>query len=110
MNKRLIWGLGIALLVAALFSPLASSNPDGLERVAEDQGFLHEGEGKPVINSPIPDYMIPGIKNESLATAAAGIAGTALTFGIMCGLGKLAKRQSSVVNQSSAKDHLDRSI
>ena len=43
MNKRwmsvIFVGLGAALLVA-LFSPLASSQPDGLERVAQDKEFI----------------------------------------------------------------------
>jgi hypothetical protein len=33
-------GLAIAALVVIVLAPLASADPDGLERVAEDQGFL----------------------------------------------------------------------
>ena len=38
---KAIWlvGLGIAILLT-IFSPLASANPDGLEWVAEQKGFL----------------------------------------------------------------------
>jgi len=92
MNKKLLLGLAFALLVAALLSPLASSNPDGLERVAEDKGFVHQS--KAYLSSPIPDYLVPGLKNESAATSAAGIIGTVLTFGIMYGLGKLVAKKS----------------
>ncbi|MFZ5648915.1 MAG: PDGLE domain-containing protein [Bacillota bacterium] len=83
----------LALIVAAFLSPFASSSPDGLERVAEDHGFLEKGEGDPVIESPIPDYVFPGIENESVATAAAGVAGTLITFGIMYGLAKSIRKK-----------------
>jgi len=45
MNKKLLITVFIvAVLIAAILSPFASSYPDGLERVAEDKGFifLHE--------------------------------------------------------------------
>ncbi|MGB3768113.1 MAG: PDGLE domain-containing protein, partial [Phormidesmis sp.] len=39
-GKFFLIGLGVALIIAAVVSPFASSNPDGLERVAEDLGFI----------------------------------------------------------------------
>ncbi|MDD5258859.1 MAG: PDGLE domain-containing protein [bacterium] len=93
MNRRdILIGLGIALLVAIILSPFASPHPDGLERVAEDKGFLEKGEGKPLVVSPIPDYTFPGIQNEKAATAMAGIAGTLVVFGLGYGLAKLLKK------------------
>ena len=80
-NKKLIdksilvGGLVIALLLAVL-SPLASAYPDGLEKVAEDLGFLSKGQG-PLYNI-IPDYAFPGIHNEKLATIVAGVIGVVL--------------------------------
>ncbi|NMB61725.1 MAG: cobalamin biosynthesis protein CbiM [Chloroflexi bacterium] len=71
----LIAGVIIALILAVL-SPLASSHPDGLEKVAENLGFLSLGRG-PLYNI-IPDYMFPGIHNESLATIVAGVIGVLL--------------------------------
>jgi len=78
---KLVWGvgLGIALLLAVL-SPLASAFPDGLEWVAEQQGFLDAAQG-PAYNI-IPDYVFPGITNEAAATILAGIVGTLLVFGV----------------------------
>lgn len=74
---RSIWigGLGIALLLAVL-SPLASTHPDGLERVAADQGFLATAQA-PQYNL-IPNYLLPGLSNEALATILAGILGALL--------------------------------
>jgi hypothetical protein len=76
-------GLGVALAVAFL-SPLASSHPDGLEKVAEDEEFLDEAKDAPY--EVIPDYLFPGVEDENVATILAGILGVlivaALTFGI----------------------------
>lgn len=49
-------GLGTALLIAGLLSPFASSNPDGLDRVAQDHGFDHRAEPHP----PAIDYLSMG--------------------------------------------------
>jgi cobalt/nickel transport protein len=87
MKKKWFLGLGAALAIAAFASPFASSSPDGLERVAEDKGFINKARS--TINSPIPGYLLPGVKHEGLATSAGGIAGTFLTFGIIYGLGKV---------------------
>ncbi|MCL5057698.1 MAG: PDGLE domain-containing protein [Actinobacteria bacterium] len=92
--KKIYKVLLLALIVAAILSPFASSSPDGLERVAEDLGFLEKGEGEPIIASPVPDYVFPGIENESIATAIAGVMGTLTTFGVMYGLAKVTKRKS----------------
>lgn len=79
----------VALVVAAFLAPWASPYPDGLERVAEDQGFLEQSEGRELIQGLMPDYLFPGIGNEKLATAIAGISGTVLTFVAAWGLGRL---------------------
>ncbi|RKO67590.1 PDGLE domain-containing protein [Desulfofundulus salinus] len=82
-RKNLIWGLLVALAIAAFLSPFASPSPDGLERVAEDKGFLHLAEGKELIHALMPDYVFPGIASEGLATSLAGLVGTLLVFGAM---------------------------
>lgn len=80
-----VWtfGLGIALLLAVL-SPLASSNPDGLEWVAEQTGF--SGSAQAPLYRLIPDYVLPGVSNQALATILAGILGTVVVFGVALGL------------------------
>ncbi|MBC7255168.1 MAG: PDGLE domain-containing protein [Chloroflexi bacterium] len=91
-SSRRLWiaGLGIALVVA-LLSPLASPHPDGLERVAEDQGFLERAADAPY--HLIADYLFPGISNEAAATILAGIVGTLLVFGITWGLAAALRRR-----------------
>lgn len=88
-----IWGLIIALAVVFL-SPLASSSPDGLERVAEDQGFLQKA--KSPYFELIADYVFPNVTNEGLATILAGIVGTLLVFLIVSGVAYLLLRRQRV--------------
>ncbi len=90
MKKRdIVTGVGVACLVALALSPFASSWPDGLEKVAEDKGFLARQGGKNVFAALVPDYLFPGIRDERLATAVAGVSGTLLLFVLSFGMGIL---------------------
>jgi hypothetical protein len=82
-------GVLILALFLALLSPLASSSPDGLERVAEDKGFMETA--REAVFEVIPDYVLPGVGNEAGATILAGIIGTLMLFGIGYGLAQLLK-------------------
>ena len=85
--KRFTWiALGAAVFLGVVVSPFACGWLDGLERVAEDKGFLARGDGEPLVRSPVPDYAFPGVANEPLATAAAGAVGTLLIFGVALAL------------------------
>jgi cobalt/nickel transport system permease protein len=87
-SSRVWWVVGLLVaLILALLAPLASSSPDGLERVAEDQGFLNAAEEPPY--EIIADYLFPGVENEDAATILAGIVGTVLVFGVGYGLAYL---------------------
>ncbi|MBA7503318.1 hypothetical protein ES706_01926 [subsurface metagenome] len=87
MRFRWWHGALIFALVLALLSPLASSSPDGLERVAEDKGFMETA--REAVFEVIPDYVMPGIRSEAIATILAGIIGTLILFSIGYGLAKL---------------------
>jgi hypothetical protein len=92
---RLKWwhiGLFLCLVVAGL-SPLASGSPDGLERVAEDEGFIEKA--REAIFEIIPDYVFPWVGNETIATILAGLVGTLLLFGLVYGIGLFLKRRKA---------------
>lgn len=72
-------GLGLALLVA-VFSFAADPNPDGLERVAEDTGFI--GLAQDSLYNIFPDYTLPFIGNELLSGILAVVLGTLIVFGV----------------------------
>ena len=89
MNKKW-WVIAfISCLVLATISPLASSSPDGLEKVAEDKGFIDVAQSSPF--EIVADYVFPGIENEAVATILAGWLGTLLLFAITYGLARLIK-------------------
>jgi cobalt/nickel transport protein len=92
-DKYWIIGLVAAIFIAGFISLYASPEPDGLERVAEDHGFLEKGEGQEVFESPMPDYILPGIENEQLAASVAGIIGTLIIFGLVLGVGTALKKK-----------------
>lgn len=95
MNKKeILFGLAAAIILAVVLSPFASSWPDGLEKVAEDKGFLAKAEVEPAVSSPIPDYAWPGLKSEKAATRAAGASGTLIVFGAGFGLAALIRRKT----------------
>jgi cobalt/nickel transport system permease protein len=78
------WVLGYIVAVAVtLLAPLASGSPDGLERVAEDSGFIERAQGAPY--AIIADYVVPGIQNEALATILAGIIGVTVVYVMVAG-------------------------
>jgi ABC-type Fe3+ transport system permease subunit len=86
-----IAGIAIAVLVVVLLAPLASTDPDGLERVAEDQGFI--GQATNLVSGLLGDYAIPGIGNETLSTILSGLLGIALVVGVLFLLGRLVARR-----------------
>ena len=79
----------IVVVAAALF---ASGDPDGLERVAEDTGFLDAGEGSPF--TIIADYVFPGLDGPA-ATIVAGLIGVAVVFVAVWLVGRLLARRRS---------------
>lgn len=85
-------GLVVSLIVA-VFSFAASSSPDGLERVAEDHGFIAQAQA-PLYNL-LPDYTIPFIGDERLSGIVAVVLGTVLVFAIALGIGRTIRSSKS---------------
>ena len=82
------WVVGGVLvsLFAVLLSPLASADPDGLERVAKDMGFLHLGQSAPF--QFLPNYTVPFLGQTPLSTIVAGAVGALVLLGLMIVIGK----------------------
>jgi hypothetical protein len=85
--------LAIIVVVVVAAAYFASGDPDGLERVAGDQGFLDGAQGSPF--SIIADYVFPGLGDGPLATIVAGIIGVIILFGLLWLIGRLLVRRSS---------------
>jgi len=83
----------VVSLFAVLLSPLASASPDGLERVAEDMGFLEMGQSAPY--QILPDYTVPFLGETALSTIVAGVVGALVVLGLMIVLGQSLRRKTS---------------
>ena len=84
-------GVLISLIVVFL-SPFASASPDGLERVAENLGFLDRAQSAPY--EIIPDYTVPFLGETALSTIVAGVIGLIVVGIIVVLLGQRMKAKS----------------
>lgn len=84
-------GLVIAVLVVVVLAPLASSDPDGLERVAEDEGFVDQAEN--LVGGLLSEYAIPGIEDPTVSTILSGLLGLAIVVLAIVLLGRLLARR-----------------
>lgn len=82
-------GVGLALLLV-LFAPLASNDPDGLERVATDEGFADDAEQS---DGGLAGYSVPGVDNEAVSTILAGVIGVLAVTGLTLGAAFLLHRR-----------------
>lgn len=79
--------LALAVGLGTAVSPYASADPDGLEKIADDEAFIESGKLHSLQDdSPILDYAFPGVDNERVATGLAGFVGTLGLFAIGSGL------------------------
>jgi cobalt/nickel transport system permease protein len=84
--------LAVTALVVVAASVWASEDPDGLERVAEDLGFIDQGADPGY--QILPDYTIPGLEGVA-STMVAGLIGVVVVLGLMLILGRLLARRAS---------------
>jgi cobalt/nickel transport system permease protein len=84
---------GILISILAIFlSPLASGNPDGLERVAEDLGFLNKGLDSPY--QILPDYSLPVFGDTAISTILAGLVGVVVIAGVIVLIGRNLRKKT----------------
>jgi cobalt/nickel transport system permease protein len=69
-----------AIILAVFISPLASSFPDGLEKVAALKGFMSKAMAETIFISPMADYTLP-LNNQAFATGSVGFMGVFMVFG-----------------------------
>jgi cobalt/nickel transport protein len=93
-NRFLLGGIMVSIFVAGFISYYASSSPDGLEKVAEDKGFLDTAKDSANSESFLADYGIAGIDNERLSVGLSGLIGVIATLSVSLLIFKtLAKKQ-----------------
>ncbi len=89
----LIAGLVVALLLGGVASFYASSNPDGLEYVADKVGFLDTADDHAAADGPMADYAVKGVDSPRLAGGLAGVIGILVTLLIAGGLALVVRRR-----------------
>jgi uncharacterized protein YneF (UPF0154 family) len=82
----IVAGLVVALMLAFFVSPEASSKPDGLNRVAIDEGFAGQEEPHGLEDSPVAGYGVEGVDDDRLSTGLAGVIGVTVTFAVAGGV------------------------
>lgn len=81
-------------LVAGVLSLFASAWPDGLEKVAENLGFIGLSEQvRVVMPTPLADYGIEGLG--TIGTSIAGLVGATVCFAVAFGIGKVVKPKNA---------------
>lgn len=88
MSRRtaVLVGLLVALVLAAGVSYYASSDPDGLNKVAADKGFDDSERDHALGDSPLAGYETSGVDDGRLSGGLAGVVGVGVTFLVVGGL------------------------
>jgi cobalt/nickel transport system permease protein len=82
--------IGIIAVIVVAASLWASADPDGLERIAADLGFIDRAQGPGF--QILPDYTIPGLDGFA-STIVAGLVGAAVLLVLVLLVGRLVARR-----------------
>lgn len=93
-----------SLLVAGGVSYFASSNPDGLEYVAEEVGFADAAEDSAAADSPLSDYQVRGVENDALSGGLAGVVGALVVLVVAGGLAYVVRRRGTAPDDGASAD------
>jgi cobalt/nickel transport system permease protein len=100
VGPAVVGALVVSFVLAGVVSFFASSNPDGLEFVAEDQGFLESAKDSAVGGFLLADYGEVG----GIPVGIAGIIGVVVTLLIGWGIGRwVARRRAPGAEQTLEK-------
>ncbi|MEU5614933.1 PDGLE domain-containing protein, partial [Streptomyces sparsogenes] len=96
-STRRVWAVGVAaaVLCAGVVSFYASASPDGLEKVAHDNGIDKKTEDHAAKDSPLADYGVKDITDARLSGGLAGVIGVGATLAVGSGLFVVVRRRSS---------------
>lgn len=99
-NRRFYAGIIlISALLAGGVSYYASSSPDGLEKVAEDVGFIETAQDHSFGDFTLADYGFKGLESARLSVGFAGLIGVAATALMALGLFRLIRKKTPNKNQ-----------
>ncbi|MFJ9646670.1 energy-coupling factor ABC transporter permease [Streptomyces sp. NPDC004244] len=87
-SAKKVWGAGLAtaLVLAGFVSFYASADPDGLEKVAADQGIDQNVREHAAAGSPLADYGVKDVDDARLSGGLAGVIGVGATVAVGTGV------------------------
>lgn len=100
-RRFFVVALVVSLLVAGVASYYASADPDGLEYVAEQTGFIDAAEESATADSPLADYRTSGVDDARLSGGLAGVIGVVVMLVLSTGLFWLIRRRDPDDTRSS---------
>jgi hypothetical protein len=86
----------VTLVLAGFVSYYASSQPDGLEKVAGDKGINAQEKDHAFKDSPFGDYGVQGVENARLSGGLSGVIGVAAVLALGGGLFWVLRRRGPV--------------
>lgn len=99
--------LAVALVLAGVVSHYASSEPDGLNKVAQDTGIAATEQDHASAGSPLAGYASKGIGNERLSGALAGVVGVLVVLALAGGLTFVVRRREGAEDSCGAAPGAD---
>jgi cobalt/nickel transport protein len=104
-----VTGVLVALVLAGVVSYYASPAPDGLNRVAQDQGFAETERSHASNDSPLAGYDTDGVRDQRLSGGVAGVAGSLLVLVLAGGLALAVRRRGTDDRAGQRRDPSERS-
>jgi cobalt/nickel transport system permease protein len=94
-SHRKVWigGLIASLVLAGFVSFYASANPDGLEKIAHDQGIDKKEEPHSSSDSPLAGYGVKDVTDARLSGGLAGVIGVGATVVVGSGVFWVVRRR-----------------
>ncbi|MFE7619282.1 energy-coupling factor ABC transporter permease [Streptomyces sp. NPDC057496] len=106
-SHRGLWATGLvtALVLAGFVSFYASSNPDGLEKVAADKGIDEKVEEHAAKDSPLADYGVKDVSDARISGGLAGVIGVGVTIAVGSGVFYVVARRRRTPDAPAATAH-----
>ncbi|MEV6794952.1 energy-coupling factor ABC transporter permease [Streptomyces sp. NPDC051320] len=104
-STRKVWGFGLitALLLAGVVSFYASASPDGLMKVAHDQGIDAKERPHHSDGSPLAGYGVKDISDARISGGLAGVIGVGTTVVVGSGIFWVVRRRRTNTTTTSAR-------
>ncbi|MFI9026460.1 energy-coupling factor ABC transporter permease [Streptomyces sp. NPDC053560] len=105
-STKRVWlaGVAAALVCAGGISYYASASPDGLEKVAQDQGIDKQAKDHAAKDSPLADYSVKDITDARLSGGLAGVIGVGATLAVGSGVFFVVRRRRDTADVASRTD------